>query len=352
MKSWPIEYRRRPVWLAMVALLAAFAAAPVQAGISPPCDGRFLNPVGDICWRCLLPLSIGAAPVMQDSNYPDTPNPAAPVCMCPMPPPIFLRFGLSAGWWEPTFMVEVTRTPFCMATLDVELPDLGLVVPGGVHAPKRNTADNEDFYHVHWYSNVYTEWLVREMDTLCMELTLPTEYMSELDPTWDNDELALLFHPESVLFANPIAQGACAADCVASTVGLPNPALFWCSGCQGTNYPPSGHANAHVGAVQATLLLAQRLGMKLSRLGLLWAPHAHSPDQYCYQHFDPIMDKSQYRTQMVLPIPQTMAGSWGGCCQPFGKSSFLWEPGREIPFAGENNFAYVIWQKRHCCLGP
>ena len=46
--------------VALTLLLASFAlAAPVLAG--PTCHGRFMNPITDICWSCVFPLTIGAA---------------------------------------------------------------------------------------------------------------------------------------------------------------------------------------------------------------------------------------------------------------------------------------------------
>ena len=39
-------------------------------------------------------------------------------------------------------------------------------------------------------------------------------YLSEVDPTWNDDELAFYTVPEVVLFANPFMQAACIADAV------------------------------------------------------------------------------------------------------------------------------------------
>ncbi|VEC46219.1 conjugal transfer protein TraU [Klebsiella aerogenes] len=41
-------------------------------------------------------------------------------------------------------------------------------------------------------------------------------YLSEIDPTWVDSSLTTILNPEAILFANPIAQGACAADALAS----------------------------------------------------------------------------------------------------------------------------------------
>ncbi|MFP1526985.1 TraU family protein [Escherichia coli] len=41
---------------------------------------------------------------------------------------------------------------------------------------------------------------------------LDIAYLSEIDPTWTDSSLTTILNPEAVIFANPIAQGACAAD--------------------------------------------------------------------------------------------------------------------------------------------
>ena len=66
-------------------------------------------------------------------------------------------------------------------------------------------------------------------------------YVSELDPTWNNDELAFFTNPEASLVATPVAQAACPADAVASTARHPIDKLFWCAGSWGFIYPLSGH---------------------------------------------------------------------------------------------------------------
>ncbi|GER94905.1 hypothetical protein A45J_2671 [hot springs metagenome] len=57
---------------------------------------------------------------------------------------------------------------------------------------------------------------------------------SELDPRQNDDQLSLLFQPEKLLYANPIAQAICFADCVSASTWKPINALNWCAGCWGT----------------------------------------------------------------------------------------------------------------------
>ena len=46
------------------------------------CSGRFVNPITDICWSCLFPISIGPVSV-NGGGREDTPNPGQIPCFCP-----------------------------------------------------------------------------------------------------------------------------------------------------------------------------------------------------------------------------------------------------------------------------
>jgi len=52
----------------MILGFAWLIAFNVQASI---CKGHFINPITDICWDCLFPLTIGSSKVVKGS-YPDT----------------------------------------------------------------------------------------------------------------------------------------------------------------------------------------------------------------------------------------------------------------------------------------
>jgi len=324
-----------------VALLAnLIIVGPAVAGST--CHGQFMNPITDICWSCMFPLTIGSIPLMSDGQ-PDIGNPSSPVCYCSNPP----RVGVSIGFWEPVRMVDVTRTPFCMVGLGGLALDPGSDVPRGAQVGHDSQTRNS-FYHVHWYANPILSWLEVLLDFPCLEKgSLDLAYLTEVDPLWADDELAAILNPEAVLFANVAAKAACAADCVAATAGMPVASLFWCAGCQGAIYPMTGHVAAHVGDVQASVLLTERMAAKMHRQ-LTTFDGAGAAGQ-CGYYPRPIMDKSHYKLQMVYPVPNTRKDA-GQCCQPFGRTTIVWGAGKAYPIGGED-FAYQIFRKRNCCAG-
>ena len=307
------------------------------------CVGRFVNPVSDICWSCLFPITIGGMRVSASGE--DTGNPRSVLCTCRNPLP---RVGVPISFWEPVRLVDVTRTPYCMVNMGgIKLQERGVQGRGEVenaHTTGNRGRMRASFYHVHWYVYPVIYWLELLTDFVCMEKgAFDVAYITELDPLWNDDETGFILNPEAVLFANPVAQAACAADCLSASSGFSLDTLFWCGGCQGSLYPFTGSVSAHVGGVQASLLVVERMIAKLHREGLLWGTMGR--EGWCDRYPMPVLKKTQYKTQMLYPVPSTASRQ----CHPLGRSEALWASGKEFPYQGED-FGYLIWRKRNCCL--
>ena len=327
--------------LLVIGMLLSPAHAAVPTG-GATCHGRFANPITDICWSCLFPLTIGGIGIVSDGQ-PDIGNPSSPICYCNNPP----RLGISIGFWEPVRMVDVTRSPFCMVGLGGLSLDPGIGAPRGAQVGHDSQTRNS-FYQVHWYANPILAWLEVLLDFPCLEQgSLDLAYLTEVDPLWSDDELSAILNPEAVLFANPVAKAACAADCVAASAGFPVASLFWCAGCQGSIYPMTGHVTTHIGGVQASVLLTQRMTAKMHRQLTTFATAGSRG--LCGAYPLPIFDKTHYKLQMTYPVPAT-AKVAGQCCQPYGRTTMIWGSGKSFPVSGED-FSYQIFRKRNCCAG-
>lgn len=312
--------------------------SPAQA----ECVGRFLNPISDICWRCIFPLKIASITVVSgDVSDPDEGQQPI-ICWCKRPPIPYDIPGIPISYWEPARLVDVTRTPYCFINLGgVQLMETG-VIDRGHTSDDDGDGQKRSFYNVHWY--IYPILFILEVltDFICIESgSIDVGYITEIDPFWNDDEKNAILNPEAILFGNPIAQAACVADCVSSSLDFPLDILFWCNGCQGSIYPFTGTVNDHSGGVQASLLVMGRFMAKLHREGFLKG--YIGIQGLCDKYPMPIIKKSQYRTQMTYPIPQTDK------CQAFGSTEMFWQPGHEYPYQGED-FGYLIWRKRDCCL--
>lgn len=291
----------------------------------------------------MFPMTIGAVPIVPIGPRDLQPNPPSPLCLCGVRP------GISIGFWEAARMIEVTRTPFCMPSLGgLEFP-VGWFSPNGAIESKGVTRKTSrgSFYQAHELINVVMSWLEVLLDSVCVEPAgIDVVYMTEFDPLWNDDALTSILQPEAILFANPIAITACAADCItASAANLPLEPLFWCSGCQGGIFPMDGRVPDHEGGVSAASLIVHKMLYKMHRQGVNW--QWWGPSALCAPHPNPLMTKGAYRTQMMYPIPGTLSIS-GQCCQPLGNTTVLSGAGKEFPIKGED-WAFMVFRKRNCC---
>lgn len=338
MKRW---FARLSVLLALVA--GVLPSLPARAAGVGVCTGHFVNPITDICWGCLFPLSVGGLSIWPSAKA-DTANPVLPVCACGTPIP---RLGIAMGFWEPVRLADVTMKPWCFVNLGGIKLDPGFDIgfksmagPSAVGGGQQMTGA----WHVHWYMYPLIYWLQLIGDWVCLEPgTIDILYLTEIDPLWQDSELTLIINPEAVIFANPLAVAACAADCALASARLPNDPLFWCAGCQGTMYPLNGNIAAQYGHVQGSRLALDRFAFKLHREGVAWGTSGGAA--LCGPYIQPIMKKSQYRFQAVNPVPSTFGP---GTCPPIGATTAIGS-GQMVPVIGED-MGYLVWRKRNCCV--
>lgn len=332
---------KRAVMIGLMVIIAFTTSPTIHAGAV--CTGHFVNPITDICWDCLFPLTIGSAPIVP-STMPDTDNPKFPICLCGNPIP---RPGVSFGYWEPFALVDVTRQPFCMVNIGgIQIStDMNVDDVGGASGHTDDT-EHTAWYNVHWYKYPLMGWLSLITDVACLEAgDMDIGYLSELDPTWQDDSLTLVLNPEAILFGNPIAQLACVADSLKTTtgIGMPINSLFWCFGSQGSAYPLDGSISAQVSPMQGATLEAERMTYKLHRELVIWDTIGVDGPALCQENPSPIIPKDRYRYQLVNLIPNALVG------YPFGTDTMIWEWGH-MPLLAAENSGFLIWRKRNCCV--
>lgn len=331
--------RRLAAWtLALVGGLAV-----TSNGYAQQCKGRFPNPVTDICWSCTFPMKIGGVTLRSDGQE-DNNTTNRMACSCSSG--INITIGANVSFWEPTRIAEFVRDPYCFPMLGGTKLDVGVAAPSHSVTAEEHQDPPGSFYQAHWYANPILFYLETILDNACLEQNVfDMTYMTELDPLWADTDATFILNPDAVLFTGFQAKVAAAYDCVQASAGMPVDEIFWAAGCQGHMYPLNGFVGAHISGIQASALLMQRLTNKLHREGLMWG--ASGPEGRCGYYIEPIMKKSNYKYQMIWPVRQTSKIE-GRCCQPYGRTTQLWQPGRQFPFGGED-FAYQIFRKRDCC---
>jgi conjugal transfer pilus assembly protein TraU len=327
----------------IAAVLTACCLLVVATNSYARCGGSFLNPVTDVAWNNIFPVKIAGISLGSNSNgMVEPPDPAgSAVCICPAPPPIFQRIGISIAFWEPARMAEVVSQAWCMPSIGTSMGSLGGGELGGAESTMGNNDDALTFGQVHYF--YFAPWALMNLltDLACVETTgFDLAYMTELDPLWNDDELSFIIQPEALVFANPVAQLSCVAD--SSTVnltGLPVNALPHCVGSGGSVYPLSGNVGDD-DIVQASQTMAARMVYKLGRQGLLMDPAIN----LCMAVPTPIWNKWNYRFQQAKPVRSSIA-------QPPGRSTLIWGAGKNPPIGADatDNFLSIVFRKRACC---
>ena len=323
--------------LTCLVLLVAFTQS-AQADSSCQDAKLFQRLITDFCWSCIFPIRVAGIPLI-GGNHPDEAV-STPFCTCKdnlgVPRP-----GLTTSMWEPARLIEFQTTPGCSSVL------------GGIRFPFRRTfqgthghgtMDGSDptFMHYHYYAFPVLAMMDLFVGSCNHDnfVDLDLMYLSEVDPTWTNDELAFFTNPEAAAVANPAAIVACSADAIASSAGKPIKQMFWCAGSWGSIYPLSGNLNGGHGSVNETSLLKVRTLAALHRRGL--ALKTMGNNAMCGGEIHPTLPKTQYKFGLFHPIPETKSA------HVMGASTMLWGLGRTIPAVGED-LVYTIWRWNDCC---
>jgi len=334
----------------------------------------------DICWTCIFPIEIGGFEILTAGmqNTPD--RVTQTLCNCPDS----IIPGITVSFWEPIRLIEIVREPYCFPSLNgLELSQGTIAHAGTYDESPPDNRHGSAFYQVHYLA--FPVWQIIGLTVALIQKPLSTTtmglfpdmskcfsvggfdmadmgilYMTELDPLWNDDELGVLLNPEAVLFANPLAQAVCAADCVAASAGFPLDPLFWCAGCWGSMYPFSGTVSDPSGELNTASLLAARSLAKFNREFL--EALTTTSLALCGKQYTGFIRKSQYKLQLLYPIPATTGVTDSAqpppdsstprtkifCCNPLGRSTLIWGTGKSFPVTGED-FVFLVFRKKECC---
>lgn len=298
--------------------------------------------VDQICWSCFTEgfslMGIGKKPDGATSNN--------PFCTCN--DNLGVPFaGTKLSYFAPLRLIETVKLPWCS-------PSLGGITLQDDYTGmgKVNASQGEGFWHSHYFAFPLMEMLeILYID--CHQdgyIDLDLMYLSEVDPTWNNDLLALMLSPEAILFATPLAQPWCASDCALISTDAAPESTFGCAGCDGHLYPFTGNIKGQTDNVAQSSLIAQRMISSLHRKGL--ATKTMGENSVCKAQIAPFTPRSQYKFSMIYPRAEAEeSADTDSCCHPMGQSTNLWclpAGGRMRP--GMEDAVYMLWQFKECCL--
>lgn len=348
--------RARLPWIVVVAgLLAAAAAGAARAdgsgsgsgggGGDPVCSSADLfsgKLLSHICWECMFPLVVGGVPMGGSSG--DIPSGAMDktVCACKDNAGVY-HPGIPRQMWEPARLIELVRQPGCSPALGgLEMPVGDDIRFGGLGEGGDPSASGKAFFHYHYLSFPLLAVMDLVSNAGCNQdgyMDIDMMYMSELDPTWNESDLAFYANPEAALFANPVSISACTADAAAASAGEPLDSMFWCAGSWGNLYPLAGHTTDG-GFPETTSRLATRALAAQHRRG--FARKTMGEEAMCEAPIDVFLPKSQYKMTMFYPQPEAEEA------HVIGEPTLNWGAGKVVP--GADDAVYVLWRWKDCCM--
>ncbi len=333
---------------ALIGIMDTFAADAHAAS----CSGSFLNPITDVRWSCMLPITL-AGVSFSDLGMPEAASavladkmvgPISPVCFCVDPIP---RAGLTFAMNNVFRIGESVKDAGCMPSLGFGIPLGSYFGQGGQDTGAGRQLSQTTFTYTHMLEFIPTAMLGVMIDVLCLQSSdskspLTMMYFSEFMPQAKSSELALILAPESLLFANPIAQAYCMVDAALTIVELTDPIGYWCVGGHSI-FPLSNHAVETEYVDAASINVAKMLFTSARTGQLLTCLNASSGVCSCLP--SPIWNKIEYRFQIAKPIPDTF-------CRRMGKPSLIWNIPNKNPALTKNvdNLAFLIWRRRNCCI--
>lgn len=298
--------------------------------------------ITDFCWSCLFPIRVSGISISGAGGTMPAGAVSVPICACPdslgVP-----RVGTPVSMWEPARLIELQRVPGCSSVLGGKR-----VIPSdrlfqGHHGNGDFDGGDGSFMHYHYYSfplHIMLNLAIKKNCNADGYMDLDLMYFSEIDPTWNNSELAFFTNPEVAIVANPVAALACMTDAASSALGKPIDSMFWCAGSWGSLYPLSGHQNGGKGVIRDSSLLTVRAIAALHRRGLAWK--TMGAETMCRGVICPTLPKSQYKFSLLHPVPEAKSA------HVIGESTLKWGLGKTIPAIGQDP-VYTIWRWNDCC---
>lgn len=357
MSKWP---------LLLIMLISSFSYADEEVSKLGECsDAGILDSsmFTDVPWEAIYPIRLAGMTISPNGS--GAPSEATNKVFCACDDDLGIAVpGFTNGMYEPSRLIELVRKPDCMMSLGgADMSTTSGRAWGNSGKNETLEGDQAAFWNYHYYAYPLLLMLEMTVANRCGDgyLSMDLLYLSELDPTWNDAELAYFANPESVIFSNPISIAACIADNVAAATGKPIDSLFWCAGAWGGIYPITGYVTNKSSNPSKTSLLATRSLASLHRR--LLARKTMGDDALCDAPIFPTIPKSQYKMNMMYPVPER-GGSViiqseneegeieeevikKGYGHEIGEPAMLWGEWRNIP--SKEDYIYMLWKYNDCC---
>lgn len=318
---------RSKFFLTLIFVFASLNAKALCTDLNP------INAVTDVEWNCMFPMTIAGLVTMggEEEQAPSTQE--GPMCSCMENGSN--QVGIPYGFWEPKTYIDVVQDAWCFPGTGFNME--GMESPFIRDGSRQTSRAGMTFAQTHYILFPVLALLDMYYDLPCLKYDDGSEFdillVTEIIPTWNDDILAAMVYPETVLFANPASQLACMADAISSNFNRPINELYWCLGSWGTVFPLTGTITGS-DQLEAHAALAARTVFQMAKYGAL----KEYDSDGCYQQYVKIWTKNRYKIQMIKPTKVSQ-------CFAFGRSALTWGVGANTL----DNHSYFMFRKVDCC---
>jgi conjugal transfer pilus assembly protein TraU len=332
-------------YLLLLTIVIFYSVKSVSADMTCP-DAEVLSGklITDVCWDCMYPIRVAGVAMGGGSQPSESVDSSLCACNDSLGIP---RPGVVGSMWEPARLVEIVRGSGCAPSLGgIKLPLSDITRQGQLQGSVTSLsgAEQNGFLHYHYYAFPLTVMMDMMIDGACNKdgfSDFDLMYFSEIDPTWNNEELAFFTHPEAAAVARADAIMACSADAAAAAISEPFDSLFWCAGSWGQLYPFSGNFSSGSSTPMNQNLLATRAVASLHRRGL--ARKTMGDGALCHASIFPTIPKTQYKLNYFFPEAEATSS------HVIGEHDFSWGAGRVLPSTGEDA-VLMLFRWNDCCV--
>ncbi len=303
-----------------------------------------------MCWECMFPIIVSGLKLSLGGSDDELPDGRSHqyACLCHDKNGVPYPGALFSGW-DPVKVVEFVRKPGCLAVFNgMKMGNMSPVGYANLDTFEVEDERGSTTSHYHFYS--FPLKIVLNMMQNAQQCTkdfyfdIDVLFLSEVDPTWNNDEIAFFTNPEAALVNNPVASVACIPDAISATLmKKPIQSLFWCAGSWGNMYPLTGSMTGDASSIESSSLSLARVLYALHRRGMMMI--TMGDDALCKGVYTPHMPKTQYKFSMMWPVPENHSS------HVTGEAVIRWGTGRSIPVTGED-FIYMVFSWNDCCISP
>lgn len=377
-------FKQLPRWItaASLALVATASHADIdsiKSALCPSADIWGASFFQKICWSQFYPIRMAGIDLFK--NIAPSGANRQPLAVCPgdLSKGELPMVGYTIGHWRPVRIIENPRKEWCLMSLGGIDMSGSSSMANQLKAASACVAEQGDGISTSNVNYYYAD-LLAMFDMMASPkcnpggtISFDLAQSSAFYPTWHNGMLADALTPESAIMA-VIGPYMKSVDQITTTARDESVDELWASaGDWDSIVTPTGDtlANGHNPPVIWALNSSRFLAL-MSRMGI--QKRTVGSDTLCKAQLMPIMKKSQYRLQMLYPVPQSHGGKQpitapvdttnggkqvaefdltsfsGKCTSAIGEHNFKSIEWRSRPVTGEDG-VWMLWQWVDCAVG-